>query len=175
MAVVGDGGDGASALHVTELWPAAELVDIAVAYDGMNVAEDGLGEVDATAVELVDIGMVDNPSDITFALSSANALHAGTCHDAEATTVDVTFGIVIIGCCLRLVEASEVELVVVAAGDRQGWMWGTLLFIVLVATTVELLEPDIATHMEIAHPVTSVLLLGDPLLDNTALQNNRFL
>ena len=54
-------------------------------------------------------------------------------------------------------------------------MRGFLACIVLVGTSVELLEPHVAAHMEITDPVAGILLLGDPLLNDATLEDNRLL
>ena len=108
--VGGCGSDGTTICHVTELRTAAEQIDMTVADDGVDVAMHRLGKVDATSVETLDVGIVNNPCDITFVVRSADAFHTGTCHFSETSTVDIAFGIVIINGCLRLIKTSQVEL-----------------------------------------------------------------
>ena len=114
----------------------------------MEVADSRFVGVETAGVELLDVGIVDNPGDIALAVGGSEAVHAGACYHAETAAGDVALGIVVTGSCISGVEASEVELVEVTARNRHWRMVGVVV-LVLVRSAMELLEPNVATHMEI--------------------------
>ena len=52
-------------------------------------------------------------------------------------------------------------------------MGGLFTGIILVTAAMELLKPDITSHMEVFNHIACILLLGNPLLNDTALHDNR--
>ena len=164
----GHGGDCLAGSHVAELGPAAVLVDVAVGDCHADVAGDGLGGVDAAAVEVVDVGAVYLPRHVAVDL-----LLSGPGHLAEAASADVALGIVRhdIGC--RPEHAGEVEAVVVAAGDGDGRM---RCFFVLVGVdaVVEHLEPCVAAQVDITGVGGVGVLVGrHNLFVQSSLQDER--
>ena len=148
---------------------------MAIADDGMNVTVHRFGCIDTSAIEFPDIGIVDNPSDIAFSFRNANTFHARASDLSKTSSIDVAFGIIIVNGGLRLIESCQVKLIVISASDRHGWMWRTFICIVLVTATMELLEPHVASYMEIFHTISGIVLLSHPLLNDTSLQNVGFL
>ena len=52
-------------------------------------------------------------------------------------------------------------------------MGGALTGIILVTAAMELLEPYVAAYMEVFNRIACILLLGNPLLNDTTLYDNR--
>ena len=105
---------------------------MAVTDDGVDVSMHGFGVVDAAAVEVLDVSMVDDPGDVAFPVRSADTFHDGSRHFAEPTAADIALGIVIVDGSLRLIETCQVEVVKVTACDRHGRVRGFLACVVLV-------------------------------------------
>ena len=166
---------GLAGAHVAELRATAELLDVTARDDGGDVALHGVSGVEATAVELVDVGILDLPDNVAIGMvrGVADTLLTGTGQNAEAAAVDVALGIVVVVADVAAVEAGKVELVVVATRHGDGRVLGGQR-LVLVGTAMELLEPHVAAHMVIGSLVgCAIVLTTYPLLDDTALKNER--
>ena len=57
-----------------------------------------MGEIEAAAVEFIDVGIIYLPGDIAVGVicSVADTFAAGSCYCAKTASVNVTFGIVIV-------------------------------------------------------------------------------
>ena len=169
--VRGRSGDSATMHHITELGTTAEQSYITVLDDRVNVTMDRFGSIDTSTIKFFNISMINDPGDITFTIRSTDTFHTGTRHLSEAATTDITLGIIIVNKGLRLIIACKVELSEITASDRHGRMWRTFARIILMGASVELLEPYIASNMEITYTISGIVLLGNPLFNNTSLQD----
>ena len=90
-AVGGCGSHRLVIFHVAKFGTAIELTDATVAYYGGNVACDGLDGIDTSTIETLNVSTIDKPVDIAF-----DFLHARSRHLAEAATVDIALGVLLV-------------------------------------------------------------------------------
>ena len=98
LAVSGVGDDGFSFVHVAEFRSTAKDAHAAIADGGTDVALCSVGKVKPTAVELIDVGIIDLPGDVAVGVvgGMANSFTSCSRHHSETSTVDVALGIVIV-------------------------------------------------------------------------------
>ncbi len=122
-AASGNSGNHLATTHVSEFGSAAEDVHMAVDDGGAEVARHGLCGVESAGIELLDVGVLDEPGDVAriiCAVGFADALHSGATDGTEAASVDVAFGVVAMAVGAANVEAGEIEFIVVATCHRYG-------------------------------------------------------
>ena len=134
---------------------------MAVDDSGAEVARNRFICIEAASIELLDVGILDEPGDVAGVAATigfANALHGCTADGAEATAIDVALSIVcvIVEANIGYIKSREVELIEIATSNRYGrvFSWlesiiSTCLVLILVAACVELLEPHVASHMDV--------------------------
>ena len=161
-AARGSSGDGLVGAHVTELGTAAEDVHVAVDDGGGEVACHRFGGIEAAGIELLDVGVMDEPSDVACIVSAiglANTLHSSTAYGAEATAVDVALGVVcvIVQTDIGYIKSREVELIEIATSNRNGrmlsWLESCCYILILVTARVEFLEPHVTSYMDVGYLV----------------------
>ena len=113
-----------------------------VTNSGGDVTNGRIGGINTTSIELGYISMVYLPRDVTIAIGNTHSLHSCTCHNAEASTINITFYVVIILVSIGTIETCQIELDIVASCYRNSGMWRWIL-VILVNTDMEFLEPYI--------------------------------
>ena len=169
-------GDSLARVHVAELRTAAEHLNMAVCDGRGDITLYGFGGIEATAIELIDVGMLNLPGDITRIVCTTgftDTLHSRTGQHTKAASADIALSIVSIAVNIASIKSRKVELVIVTTRNRHRRVFGCALFI-LVSTTVELLEPDIATHMVVLYCIRTLsITLTYPLFHHTTLNYQR--
>ena len=148
-----------------------------------------MSSIYATCVELINVSIVYLPNNVTIGITylissthceSTNTLHTCSCHLAEATTIDVTFCIVIVIFLGGIIHTCQIEFIKVSASYRNRRMGADKLIFcfILMDANMEFLEPHIATHMVVSNRFSffmAYFLSSNryPLFYYTTLQNHR--
>ena len=142
--------------------------------------------IDATCVKFINVGIVYLPNDITIGITclgssihceSTNALHTCSSHLAEASTIDVTFCIVIIIIIGGIIHTCQIKNIKVSTCYRNGRMRTYDLLSILMGSNMELLKPYITTNMVIIHcicccHISCCFCYSYPLFYHTSMQNH---
>ena len=157
------------------------MVNTTIRDDSHNIAFCNMGSIDSTTIEFIDICIIYLPRDVTISMSIeiANSLHTGSCHLVEATTVDITFGIVIIIVIRAIIVTGQIENIIIAACYRDWRMFADELVLgfILMDSDMKLFEPHIASYMIISNRFSFLISIFcssycHPLFNDTSLQNH---
>ena len=129
----------ATLLHIAEFRPSAVGLYITVGDIHRDVTGNRLCRIEATAVKVRDVGIVDLPMYI-----AVNHLLGGASNFIKAAATDVALSIILLNSCIGSIDTRQIEPLEVASSYRHGDMAGETPSVAMCAIT-EGLEPSIAS------------------------------
>ena len=124
MTVGGGGGDGLICVHVSKFGTSIIFGDTTIGNGGGDITCNGFCRINTTRKEILDVGGIDKPRDITF-----DKLHSSPGNLSKTTAIYITFSVFSIGRTSRTIDARKIEILIITTGHIDRHIMGFRIFI----------------------------------------------